>query len=88
MLRLWNMLDGRCNFKKKCGLNKEDDKRVAHKIQKVIWEGKFGDTFAIMYEKQVEIMKVDEDLPINFISSDSLLTCIAFINENELIMGD
>ena len=28
MLRLWNMLDGRCTFKKKLGLDEEDDKRV------------------------------------------------------------
>ena len=26
MLRLWNMLDGRCSFKKKLGLNPETEK--------------------------------------------------------------
>jgi hypothetical protein len=41
-----------------------------------------------MYEKQVEIMRVDSDVPINTFSSDNHLSCIDFLNENELILGD
>ena len=51
MLRFWNLLDGRCNFKKKVGVDPEDDRKVAHKVQKILWEPTNGDIFAIMYEK-------------------------------------
>ena len=42
MIRLWNMLDGRCTFKKKLGLNPDDDKRVQFKVKEVKWETSKG----------------------------------------------
>lgn len=61
MLRLWNLLDGRCTYKKKLGLNSEDDKRIEFKVKQVRWELSKGEEYAILYDKQVEIMRVDSE---------------------------
>ena len=90
MLRLWNMLDGRCSYKKKLGLNKEDDKMIDFKVRQVKWEISKGEEYAIMYDKQVEVLRVDSDQPINTISAveNSHLVSMDFINENEIIVAD
>jgi len=50
MFRLWNLLDGRCIFKRKLGVDLESNK-VTNKAIGVKWEPNEGKTYAILYEK-------------------------------------
>ena len=58
MFRLWNLLDGRCLFKRKLGISEETEK-VAFKALQVRWEPTKGDLYAILYDKQLEVYKPD-----------------------------
>ncbi|CDW90039.1 p21-activated protein kinase-interacting protein 1-like [Stylonychia lemnae] len=87
MFRLWNMLDGRCTFKKKLGLNEETEK-VQYKVQQVKWGGDNGEAYAILYDKKVEILGVDSDVPKSSVTSEAIFVCMEFINQNELLLAD
>ena len=56
MFRLWNLLDGRCIFKRKLGLDEETGK-VAFKALQVKWEPLESNLFAILYDKKIEVYK-------------------------------
>eukprot|EP00347_Sterkiella_histriomuscorum_P008517 403344799 len=87
MFRLWNMLDGRCTFKKKLGLNEETNK-VQYKVLQIKWEPTQGNIYAVLYDKKVQIMGTDSDLPKSSVTSDVAFVCFEFINENELLLAD
>ena len=67
MLRLWNMLEGRCSFKKKLGLHevKEDDEenelanKVQYKVKQVKWEKTKGEEYVVLFDKKLEIMSAN-----------------------------
>jgi hypothetical protein len=85
MFRLWNLLDGRCTFKKKLGLDEEDENRIAFKVK---WEPTKGEVYAILYDKKVDILTVNSDEPINTVSSDTNLMNMEFLGEDKLIITD
>lgn len=73
MLRLWNMLDGRCTFKKKLGLNdlEDTDAKSIDKVRKVKWSPYSDDVYIVMYEKKLEILKVDSEKPLNSVTTEN-----------------
>lgn len=64
MFRLWNMLDGRCLFKRKLAVDEEDTNKVTHKALQVKWEPTEGNLYAILYDKKLEVFKADNDKPL------------------------
>jgi hypothetical protein len=72
MFRLWNLLDGRCIFKRKLGLDPETNK-VVHKAIQCKWEPTNGLNYAILYEKKMEVFTAERELPVSSITSDTNL---------------
>jgi hypothetical protein len=86
MFRLWNLLDGRCSFKKKLGLN--EDSKVVYKVMGIKWEPTQSKTYAVLYDKKVEIMSTDSDKPLSSVTSDVNFVCMDFTREDELVLVD
>ena len=89
MFRLWNLLDGRCIFKRKLGLDEETEK-VKHKALQVKWEPLEGKKYAILYERLVEVHKADsqDTAPLTSATADIPFTCMDFLSGSEVLMAD
>lgn len=86
MFRLWNLLDGRCTYKRKIGIDPETQK--VEKSIAVKWEPKNGLMYAILYEKRLEVYKTESDQPITHITSDVKFISMDFVSENEIVVTD
>ena len=53
MMRLWNLLDGRCSFKQKKGL--DEDEKVAYRVHSIKWEPEEGLNYALLYDRKLEV---------------------------------
>jgi hypothetical protein len=71
MFRLWNLLDGRCIFKRKLGLDEETNK-VIHKALQVKWEPEEGLLYSILYEKKMEVFKADLSEPVSTVTTENI----------------
>lgn len=87
MFRLWNLLDGRCIFKRKLGLDLETNKVVNKAIQ-VKWEPTNGLHYAILYEKKLEVFTADKELPVSSVTTDVNFNCMEFVSESEIVTAD
>ena len=88
MFRLWNMLDGRCLFKRKLAVDEEDTNKVTHKALQVKWEPTEGNLYAILYDKKLEVFKADNDKPLSTVTTDVAFNCMEFVSGNEIITSD
>jgi protein MAK11 len=90
MMRLWNMLEGRCSFKKKLGIIEHDyeDSQRRDEAVMVKWEPKLGETYAILFDKKIQVLRTDREAVVSEVSSDQSLTCMEFLSDNEVIAGD
>lgn len=52
------------------------------------WEPTKGNFYAVMYDKKIEIMGTDSDIPKSSVTSDVNFSCFEFINENEILLAD
>jgi|LauGreDrversion4_2_1035121.scaffolds.fasta_scaffold96319_3 protein MAK11 len=64
MLRLWNLLDGRCIYKRKLGVDEETNKVVSKAIG-IRWEPTDGKLYAILYEKKLEVFNAEASEPLS-----------------------
>jgi WD40 repeat protein len=87
MFRLWNLLDGRCIFKRKLGLDPETNK-VVHKAIQCKWEPTNGLNYAILYEKKLEVFTADQELPVSSVTSDTNFNCMEFVSDTEIVTAD
>lgn len=87
MFRLWNLLDGRCLFKRKLGLDAESDK-VTHKALQVRWEPKEGHLYAILYDRKVEVYKAEKEAPLSVVTADIAFNCFDFVSQSEIVAAD
>lgn len=88
MFRLWNLLDGRCIFKRKLGLDDETNK-VAHKALQVKWEPEEGNLYSILYEKKLEVFKAQLSEPVTTVTTDTYnFNCMEFVSQTELVLAD
>jgi protein MAK11 len=87
MFRLWNLLDGRCLFKRKLGVDPETAK-VTHKAIGVKWEPTEGKRYAILYEKQLEVFNAEASEPLSSVSSDIVFNCFEFVSTTEIVTAD
>jgi len=87
MLRLWNLLDGRCIYKKKLGVDLETQK-VNAKAVAVKWEPTEGKIYAILFEKKIEVFNAQASEPLSSVTSDVNFNCFDFVSPSELIAAD
>jgi hypothetical protein len=87
MLRLWNLLDGRCIYKRKLGVDPETNK-VAHKALGVKWEPTEGKLFSILYEKKLEVFNAEASEPLSTVTTETAFNCFEFVSPTEIITGD
>lgn len=87
MFRLWNLLDGRCLFKRKLAVDEETNK-VTHKAIQVRWEPKGGHLYAILYDKKLEVYKAEVEAPLSSVSSDVTFNAFDFVSETEIVIAD
>ena len=87
MFRLWNLLDGRCIFKRKLGLDPETNKVVNKAIQ-CKWEPTNGLNYAILYEKKLEVFTADREEPVSSVTTDTNFNCLEFVSETEIVTAD
>ncbi len=87
MFRLWNLLDGRCLFKRLVGLDSETNK-VAHKAVMVKWEPTLGNHYAILYERKLEVYEASKNDPISTVTTDTPFNMFEFVSPTELVIAD
>lgn len=87
MFRLWNLLDGRCLFKRKLGIDEETNK-VAFKALQVKWEPTASNLFAILYNKKVEVFKPEQETPISSVTAEIHFNCMEFVSQTEIVATD
>ncbi|TNV72628.1 hypothetical protein FGO68_gene7198 [Halteria grandinella] len=87
MFRLWNLLDGRCLFKRKLAVDEETNK-VSHKALQVRWEPKGGHLYSILYDKKLEVYKPEVEAPLSSVSSDTTFNAFDFVSETEIVIAD
>ncbi len=87
MFRLWNLLEGRCIFKRKLGLDPETNKVVSKALQ-VKWEPVKGQHYAILYEKKLEVYTAEREEAVSSVTSDVVFNCMEFVSETEIVTAD
>jgi WD40 repeat protein len=87
MFRLWNLLDGRCLFKRKLAVD-DDTNKVTHKALQVRWEPKAGHLYAILYDKKLEVYKPEVEAPLSSVQSDIVFNAFDFVSETEVVIAD
>lgn len=81
------MLDGRCSYKKKLGINEETNK-VHNKVLQVKWEPTQGNVYAVLFDKKIDIMGTDSDRPKSSVASDIANVCFDFVTDKEIVIAD
>jgi hypothetical protein len=87
MFRLWNLLDGRCLFKRKLGLDEETQK-VTHKALMVKWEPSEGHLYSILYDRKLEVFRAEAEAPLTVITADVVFNCFDFVSGSEIVVAD
>jgi hypothetical protein len=87
MLRLWNLLDGRCIYKRRLGVNEETQKITAKEVG-VKWEPTLGKLYAILFEKKLEVFNAEASGPLSSVSSDVTFNCFDFVSSTEIMTAD
>ena len=80
MFRLWNLLDGRCSFKKKVGLDQETSK-IMFKVLQVKWEPSKGQSYALLFDKKVEVYSSEKEEPLSSVTSEVKFVSMDFVND-------